>query len=48
ALSVGSPLIRKTATIGGNVLCENRCLYYNQSEWWRESIGYCLKCDGDI
>lgn len=48
ALSVGSPLIRKTATIGGNVLCENRCLYYNQSEWWRESIGYCLKCEGDI
>lgn len=48
ALSVGSPLIRKTATIGGNILCENRCLFYNQSEWWRDSIGYCLKCDGDI
>lgn len=48
ALAVGSPLIRKTATIGGNVLCENRCLYYNQSEWWRESVGYCLKCSGDI
>ena len=48
ALSVGAPLIRKTATLGGNVLCENRCLYYNQSEWWRESVGYCLKCDGDI
>ncbi|MBI2259404.1 MAG: FAD binding domain-containing protein [Flavobacteriia bacterium] len=48
ALSVGSPLIRKTATIGGNILCENRCLYFNQSEWWRESVGYCLKCDGDI
>lgn len=48
ALAVGSPLIRKTATIGGNVLCENRCLFYNQSEWWREAIGYCLKCDGDI
>lgn len=47
-LSVGSPLIRQAATIGGNVLCENRCLYYNQSEWWRESVGYCLKCDGDI
>jgi len=47
ALSVGSLLIRKTATIGGNVLCENRCLFYNQSEWWRESIGYCLKCEGD-
>lgn len=48
ALSVGAPLLRKTATIGGNVLCENRCLFYNQSEWWRESVGYCLKCDGDI
>ncbi|MCP5061379.1 MAG: hypothetical protein GY936_02825 [Ignavibacteriae bacterium] len=48
AMSVGAPLLRKTATIGGNVLCENRCLFYNQSEWWRESVGYCLKCDGDI
>ncbi len=48
AAAVGSPLIRKTATLGGNVLCENRCLYYNQSEWWREAVGYCLKCDGDI
>lgn len=48
ARSVGTPLIRTTATIGGNVLCENRCLYYNQSEWWREAAGYCLKCDGDI
>ncbi len=46
--SVGSPLIRNSATLGGNILCENRCTYYNQSEWWRESIGFCLKCDGDI
>lgn len=48
AKSVGTPLIRKAATIGGNILCENRCLYYNQSEWWREAVGYCLKCSGDI
>lgn len=48
ARSVGAPLLRKAATLGGNVLCENRCLYYNQSEWWRESVGYCLKCNGDI
>ncbi len=47
ANSVASPLIRNSATIGGNLLCENRCIYYNQSEWWRESIGYCLKCDGE-
>ena len=46
--SVGSPLIRKTATLGGNILCQNRCFFYNQYEWWRESVGYCLKCDGDI
>lgn len=48
ALAVASPTIRKSATIGGNILCENRCIYYNQSEWWRESAGYCLKCGGDI
>lgn len=48
AHSVGTPLLRKTATLGGNVLCENRCLFYNQSEWWRDAVGYCLKCDGDV
>jgi len=46
--SVGTPLIRNSATIGGNLLCENRCIYFNQSEWWRQSVGYCLKCSGDI
>lgn len=48
AHSVASPVIRRTATIGGNILCENRCSFYNQSEWWREAVGYCLKCDGDV
>ncbi len=48
ANAVGSPLIRKSATIGGNILCENRCIFYNQSEWWRESIGSCLKDNGEI
>lgn len=48
AHSVASPMIQKTATIGGNILCENRCIFYNQSEWWREAVGYCLKCDGDV
>jgi 4-hydroxybenzoyl-CoA reductase subunit beta len=46
--SVASPVIRRTGTLGGNILCENRCLFYNQSEWWREAVGNCLKCDGDI
>lgn len=48
ARAVASPVIRKSATIGGNLLCENRCSFYNQTEWWRESVGYCLKCEGDI
>ena len=48
AHSVASPMLRKTATIGGNLLCENRCIFYNQSEWWREAVGYCLKCDGEV
>lgn len=48
AKSVASPLIRNQATIGGNILCENRCIFYNQSELWRESAGYCLKCGGDV
>ncbi|MCX6290331.1 MAG: FAD binding domain-containing protein [Bacteroidetes bacterium] len=48
AHSVASPMLRKTATIGGNLLCENRCSFFNQSDWWRESVGYCLKCEGDV
>ncbi len=48
AQSIASPIIRKSATLGGNILCENRCVFYNQSEWWREAVGYCLKCNGDI
>ena len=48
AESVASPLIRQNATLVGNVLCENRCLFYNQSDWWKESIGKCLKCEGNI
>lgn len=46
--AVGSPLIRRSATIGGNILCENRCIFYNQSEWWRDAVGFCLKCEGNI
>jgi len=48
AHEVASPMLRKTATIGGNVLCENRCTFYNQTERWREAVGYCLKCEGSI
>lgn len=45
--AVATPVIRKTATIGGNILCENRCTFYNQTKWWRNAVGNCLKCNGD-
>ena len=45
---VASPLLRNAATIGGNLCVDTRCNYYNQSEFWRASIGYCMKKDGNI
>jgi hypothetical protein len=36
------------ATLGGNLCQDTRCVYYNQSAWWRKALGYCLKLDGDI
>jgi len=47
ALSVGTPVIRKTATVGGNLLVNNRCTYYNQSKPWRTAVGSCLRDVGD-
>lgn len=46
AASVASPQIRRVGTLGGNLLSGTRCRYYNQSEFWRRAIGYCLKKDG--
>ncbi|MDG2033217.1 MAG: FAD binding domain-containing protein [Rhodospirillales bacterium] len=34
-------------TLGGNLCLDTRCLFYNQSEWWRQSNDYCLKERGD-
>jgi 4-hydroxybenzoyl-CoA reductase subunit beta len=46
--SVSTPQLRNVGTIGGNLLLDTRCNYYNQTEFWRHSIGYCMKKDGDI
>jgi 4-hydroxybenzoyl-CoA reductase subunit beta len=45
---VSSPPLRNAGTIGGNMCVDTRCNYYNQTEFWRASIGYCMKRDGDI
>lgn len=46
--SVSTPQLRNMGTIGGNVLLDTRCNYYNQTEFWRHSIDYCMKKDGEI
>ena len=45
---VGVPPIRHGATIGGNLCLDTRCLYYNQSEFWRKGLKACFKRGGDI
>ncbi len=43
---VASPQIRRMGTIGGNLCLETRCVYYNQTAFWRGALGGCLKKDG--
>ena len=45
---VSSPPLRNAGTMGGNLCVDTRCNYYNQSEFWRASIGYCMKKDGHV
>src|SRR5262245_59845441 len=45
---VSSPPLRNAGTIGGNLCVDTRCNYYNQTEAWRASIGYCMKRDGHV
>ena len=44
---VATPLVRESGTVGGNLLVETRCFFFNQSDFWRASLGFCLKADGD-
>jgi 4-hydroxybenzoyl-CoA reductase subunit beta len=46
--SVSTPQLRNMGTIGGNILLDTRCNYYNQTEFWRHSIDYCMKKDGEV
>jgi 4-hydroxybenzoyl-CoA reductase subunit beta len=48
AEAVASPTTRSIATIGGNLCLQTRCIYYNQSEWWRRANNYCLKHGGNV
>lgn len=43
---IAGPIHRQMATVGGNICLDTRCIYYNQSEWWREANNFCLKYQG--
>lgn len=43
-----SPQIRNIATIGGNIMQDRRCIYFNQPPLWRSGLPYCFKTGGAI
>ena len=45
---VATPIIRGMATVGGNLLQDTRCRYYDRGSFWREATGSCLKKDADV
>src|SRR5688572_21753250 len=48
ARTISTPLLRNMGTIGGNLLLDTRCNYYDQNYEWRKGINFCLKKDGDV
>src|SRR5690554_6042681 len=45
---VAGPQLRNMGTIGGNLCLDTRCTYYNQTHFWRQALGFCLKKDGSV
>jgi 4-hydroxybenzoyl-CoA reductase subunit beta len=45
---VAGPTQRNMGTVGGNLCLDTRCIFYNQSTWWRAANNHCLKTTGDI
>ncbi len=46
--TIATATIQAMGTLGGNVMLDTRCLFYNQPAGWREGIGGCLKADGTV
>ena len=44
--AVAAPAHREAGTLGGNLCLDTRCVFYNQSHWWRQANGFCLKYQG--
>jgi len=45
---IAGPQLRTMGTIGGNVMLDTRCQWYNQTYFWRKALGFCLKKDGTL
>jgi len=48
AACIAGPTHRNMGTVGGNLCLDTRCIFYNQSEWWRSANNHCLKTTGEI
>ncbi len=47
AAHIAGPTHRNMGTVGGNLCLDTRCIFYNQSEWWRAANDHCLKTTGE-
>lgn len=48
-LSIGAPTLQqRVGTVGGNLCADTRCLYYNQSAFWRSGLAPCFKLGGEV
>jgi 4-hydroxybenzoyl-CoA reductase subunit beta len=45
---IAGPIQRNMGTVGGNLCLDTRCIFYNQSEWWRTANNHCLKTTGTV
>ncbi len=45
---IAGPTHRNMGTLGGNLALDTRCIFYNQSDWWRGANRHCLKTTGTI
>ena len=48
AASVSTPQLRNAGTIGGNLCLDTRCNWYDQSLFWRQAAGYCMKTHANV
>jgi 4-hydroxybenzoyl-CoA reductase subunit beta len=48
ASEISTPLLQNMGTVGGNLLLDTRCNYYDQGYEWRKAINFCMKKDGEI